>query len=83
MNLSPREPSPLSPREQQVLAWISEGYTVGQIANAFNISVRTVHYHIDEAKIKLRVPCREAAIKYALRLGYLLDAPPLPVITDR
>lgn len=73
----------LSPREVEVLAWMSEGYTDGQIANAFGISERTVRYHLYEARIKLRVPCRPAAIKKAIQLGYPLEAPPLPVQTDR
>lgn len=73
----------LSPREAEILAWVSEGYTDGQIANAFYISERTVRYHIYEARLKLRAPCRATAVKRAIQLGYSLDAPPLPVQTDR
>lgn len=73
----------LSPREVEVLAWMSEGYTDGQIACAFGISERTVRYHLYEARVKLCVPCRSAAIKRAIMLGYSLDAPPLPVQIDR
>lgn len=73
----------LSPREQQVLAWMSEGYTDGQIANALLISERTVRFHLYEARLKLRAPCRATAVKRALLQGYTLDAPTLPVQTDR
>lgn len=82
MNLSPREKD-LSPRELEILSWVSEGYTDGQIANAFHIKERTVRYHLQEARVKLNASCRATAIKRAMQLGYPLEAPILPVYSDR
>jgi DNA-binding NarL/FixJ family response regulator len=54
----------LNDREIAVLTWVSRGKTSLEIARKLNLSKRTVDFHIDNARIKLRAATRtEAAIK--------------------
>jgi DNA-binding response OmpR family regulator len=54
----------LNTRESEVLTWVSRGKTSIEIARKMRLSKRTVDFHIDNARIKLRAATRtEAAIK--------------------
>jgi len=54
----------LNDREIEVLTWVSRGKTSAEIARKLRLSKRTVDFHADNARIKLRAATRtEAAIK--------------------
>jgi len=59
----------LTNREQEVLHLVAEGYTDRRIAQSLIISPRTVNRHLSNIFVKLAVPCRTAAVAYAIRLG--------------
>lgn len=67
----------LSPREREVLSYVSEGYTDDQIAYILVIAPCTVRDHLREARIKLDAANRTHAVKKALLAGLSLTAPPL------
>jgi DNA-binding NarL/FixJ family response regulator len=58
----------LTHREQEVLHLVAEGYTDRRIAQSLIISPRTVNRHLSNIFVKLAVPCRTAAVAYAIRL---------------
>jgi DNA-binding NarL/FixJ family response regulator len=54
----------LNDRQIQVLTWVARGMTSAEIARKLRLSKRTVDFHINNARIKLRAATRaEAAIK--------------------
>lgn len=54
----------LKDREIEVLTWVARGKTSADIARKLRLSKRTVDFHLDNARIKLRAGTRtEAAIK--------------------
>jgi DNA-binding NarL/FixJ family response regulator len=54
----------LNEREIEVLTWVSRGKKSYEIARKLKLSKRTVDFHIDNARLKLRAATRtEAAIK--------------------
>jgi DNA-binding NarL/FixJ family response regulator len=59
----------LTPRERQVLALLSGGLTIGQIATRLAISPRTVETHVAKLYRKLGVRGRVQAISRAATLG--------------
>lgn len=63
-------PSPgLTPREGDVMHWLSRGKTDAQIAALLEISPRTVHKHLEHVYVKLGVETRTAAVMRALGIG--------------
>ena len=59
-------PVNLNDREIVVLTWVARGNTSAEIARRLRLTKRTVDFHIDNARIKLRAATRtEAAIKAA------------------
>jgi DNA-binding NarL/FixJ family response regulator len=63
--LSPKPPQ-LNEREIEALTWAARGKTSAEIARKLRLSKRTVDFHIDNARIKLRTATRtEAVIKAA------------------
>lgn len=57
----------LTPRERECLRWVIEGKSAWEISRILGISRRTVSFHLDNAKGKLKVrTLREAAIRLAL-----------------
>jgi LuxR family transcriptional regulator, maltose regulon positive regulatory protein len=62
---------PLTPREVEVLAAMSEWLTTEEIADKLFVSVNTVRTHVRNILTKLGVRRRNAAIREALRLGLL------------
>ncbi len=62
---------PLSNREQQVLALLSEGLRNDQISDLLGIKEITVRTHIKSARDKLGAPTREAALVRAVQMGLI------------
>lgn len=62
-------PSPLSPRERQVLKLLAEGKTTSQIAELLFISMKTVETHRRKIIQKLNLRSIAELTKYAIREG--------------
>jgi len=65
--------SPLSPREREVLALISEGLANAEIAERLGISDKTVRNHISNVFDKLGVWTRAQAMVFAHEHGFSLQ----------
>jgi DNA-binding CsgD family transcriptional regulator len=65
--------SRLSPRETQVLYWITAGKSDWQIGKILNISSKTVNYHAENVKRKFGVATRMQAVVAALKAGAIRD----------
>ena len=63
---------PLSPRELEVLALLTEGFTNREIADRLFVGVSTVKKHINHIYSKLDVTDRTEAVKHARALGLFL-----------
>lgn len=63
--------SVLTPREQEVLTLIAEGYTNREIAETLVISVKTVDRHRENIMNKLDLHSSVALVKYAIERGYI------------
>jgi len=63
----------LTPRESEVLHWISKGKSNRDISEILSISPRTVNKHLEQIFIKLGVENRSAAASIATRLISLTD----------
>jgi LuxR family maltose regulon positive regulatory protein len=57
----------LSPREAEVLRLVAEGLSNKQIATQLTLSEHTVHRHVANILVKLRVSSRAAAAAYAVK----------------
>lgn len=68
---SPLPQCPLTPRQVDVLSWVSEGKTDSEIGHILSISSETAHKHVERAKAKLGVTTRTQAVAVALRSGYI------------
>lgn len=71
----PPEPTPvqLTPREGDVMRWLSYGKTNTEIAALLAISPRTVHKHLEHIYVKLGVETRTAAVMRARTLAGAAD----------
>jgi DNA-binding CsgD family transcriptional regulator len=56
----------LSPRETEILSWVTQGKTNPEIGMILSISRRTVHKHLERIYTRLGVENRHAAISLAL-----------------
>lgn len=65
----PVAPTPLTPRELEVLVLLAQGSTTSQIAQALSISVATTRNHIQNIYHKLDVHGRAQAVAYAFEHG--------------
>lgn len=65
----------LTPREQQILKLLAEGYSNKEIAEHLVISPSTVYSHRSSLMDKLDLTSRHELIKYARRHGLLHDSP--------
>lgn len=61
----------LTGREVEILKAISVGATDGSVANRLGISVRTVRFHLSNARQKLQAKNREQAIAIAIGQGLI------------
>jgi DNA-binding CsgD family transcriptional regulator len=64
-------PSPLSPREVQVLSAMASGATQQEISDALCVSVQTVRTHVQNAMGKLGAHSRREALAIAAERGWL------------
>ena len=64
-----RTPTPLSPREREVLARVAAGLSNKVIARALSLSPNTVKFHLQAAFDKLGVASRAEAVAVAMRRG--------------
>jgi len=61
----------LTPRERDVLAMISQGFSNKRIARTLEISPETIKTHVKRIFLKLAVNTRTAAVCRAAVLGFL------------
>lgn len=64
-------PSPLTPREKEILTLIVQGYTMQQIADTLVLSVKTVSVHRTNIMRKLDIHKNTDLVRYALRQGLI------------
>ncbi|GIK62920.1 MAG: DNA-binding response regulator [Chloroflexota bacterium] len=62
---------PLSPREMEILRYVTQGKTNKQIAEVLKISQQTVKNHVSSILTKLYVEDRTQAAIYAMRRGWV------------
>jgi len=62
---------PLTAREREVLQWVMEGFSNGDIARVLVVSTETVKTHITNCLSKLGARDRTQAVVLALRSGQL------------
>lgn len=65
------EPSPLTPREVEILQRIEQGLSPREIAEAFVLSLHTVQTHLKRVYEKLQASSRDEALRKARRKGLL------------
>lgn len=70
------DPCPLTPREQEVLRSVAEGYQTSAIAEFHNISPHTAAKHIKNIYAKLGINSRTQAVHAAIRFGLKLQEIP-------
>jgi two-component system response regulator NreC len=63
--------SPLSPREQDVLKLLAQGYTNQEVGTRLHLSVKTIETHRARLMDKLGLRSRAEIIRYALEMGLL------------
>jgi len=65
----PKRPAELTPREMEVVKLIAEAYTNRQIADALQVSEKTVESHRANVLAKLGMRDRVELVRYAIRRG--------------
>ncbi|CAN5269602.1 hypothetical protein BH20ACT9_BH20ACT9_15400 [soil metagenome] len=74
-DVAPAEERPmLSPRQQEVLAYLKDGLTNPEIAVRLGVTERTIKAHCQEVFDRLNARNRTAAVAAAMRMGLLDDA---------
>jgi len=68
------EPTNLSPREYEVLEWITKGKTTAQIAEELHLSVHTINSHRKNILRKLNMRSPAELIVYAIESGLVKPA---------
>jgi LuxR family transcriptional activator of conjugal transfer of Ti plasmids len=63
--------TPLTQRERQCLAWISQGKTMQDIASLLGVTPRGVKFHLDNARRNLAALSLPHAVALAIRQGLL------------
>lgn len=61
----------ITTREREVIKWLCNGKTSWEISSLFNISERTVNFHIGNIYLKLDVVNRSQAVAMAIRHGII------------
>ena len=68
-----REAQQLTIREQEILRYVSRGFSNAEIADTLTLSENTVKTHIKNILGKLHTKNRSESVAYAARLGFLED----------
>lgn len=63
--------NPLTAREKEVLFHVSQGFTNREIASAFNISEKTIEFHLKSIFSKTDASTRTESVKNALKNGWI------------
>ena len=61
----------LTPREEEVLTLLAQGYSTREIAQSLSISPNTVRNHVQHILQKFQVQSRLAAVTYAIKYGLI------------
>ena len=69
--VAPTEASPLTPREEQILQLIADGYSTSEVAARLFISGKTVKNHLASIYDKLDARDRTQAVLSAVRIGII------------
>ena len=75
---APRAPLQLSPREQEVLKLLAQGYTNQEVGTRLCLSVKTIETYRARIVDKLGLRSRADLTRYALELGLLNPVPSSP-----
>jgi HD-GYP domain-containing protein (c-di-GMP phosphodiesterase class II)/DNA-binding CsgD family transcriptional regulator len=75
MRRRPELPGGLTPREADVLVCLARGRSNPEIAQELSISRKTVSSHLEHIYAKLWISTRTEAALFAMRHGFLADAP--------
>jgi DNA-binding CsgD family transcriptional regulator len=73
----PSEICVLSPRERICLHLLAQGHSTGAIAAELDVSLSTVHTHMQRARAKLKLPSIESLIGFAARYSYATETKPV------
>jgi DNA-binding NarL/FixJ family response regulator len=65
------EKSPLTKREGEILAYVSQGFTNREIASALEISEKTIEFHLNSIFNKVHASTRTEAVTNALKNKWL------------
>ncbi len=65
------QPLPFTPREIEVIGWVAKGKSDWQTGQILMISRKTVNYHVERAKRKLKVATRLQVVIAATRYGLI------------
>jgi DNA-binding NarL/FixJ family response regulator len=63
--------NPLTAREREVLFHVSQGFTNREIASAFNISEKTIEFHLKAVFQKTDASTRTESVKNAIKNKWL------------
>ncbi len=66
-------PTPLTPREVEIVKWVAEGKTAKEISEIINISTHTIYTHRKNIMKKLKMNSTSELVLYAVRHG-LVDS---------
>jgi len=75
---APRAPVQLSPREQEVLKLLAQGYTNQEVGTRLHLSVKTIETYRARVVDKLGLRSRADLTRYALEMGLLNPVPSPP-----
>ena len=64
--------NPLTGREQEILFHVSQGFTNREIASAFNLSEKTIEYHLKSIFVKADASTRTEAVKNSINNKWLI-----------
>ena len=70
-DLSSRDGTHLTPRQQDIVKLIAEDLTAKEMAERLGISAKTVAYHRDLIKKRLSVTGTAGIVRYAIRYGII------------
>jgi len=73
-----QQPSPLSPRETEVLTLLAQGYTNQEVADRLAVSVKTIETHRKRLSDKLGLKSRAQLFRFAVEVGLLEGDAALP-----